>query len=312
MPRPLDDMFAHGESKPSIRDETPEERDAPAAEPVADKKDAKPEASETPAEAKPKAETKPKVTESQDDGDDADRADPADLEGYKKALGAARGDKRKMRKQWQEAERKLAELEGRMAVLAQQSQRSVEQPAQAKQPTQEEIEAQYWENPAKFTLQRLQEGQQTVTQAVQSELRRQHHEAYVARLYNDLPAAKAQYQDYDEQAAGFLEAVKADPRLEAQIKNHPQPAVFAYKVGREWLLRKETGGDFDALEKRIEERVRAKIAAESGEQTEQVEDETPARAQIQQIPKSTAGARGSGPGATGAGFKPSSLDRMFR
>ena len=76
------------------------------------------------ADAKPKQEAKPAVG---DDDDESDKLEPRDLEGFKKALAAARGDKRKERKKWQEAERKLAEFEGRHRALEQMQQRQQEQ-----------------------------------------------------------------------------------------------------------------------------------------------------------------------------------------
>ena len=112
---------------------------------------------------KPKVEpqAKPGKTPETDGDETEDEHVPDDLDGIKRALAAARGDKRKARKKWQETEQQLAELRGKLAVY-QQGQRPMPgqpQPQQAtpegpKGPTDDEF---YAAGPVGFITQREQE-----------------------------------------------------------------------------------------------------------------------------------------------------------
>lgn len=102
--------------------------------------------------------------------------------------------------------------------------------------------------------------------SIEARLDRMRHELqsdYLNRYYNALEsAARARHQDYDEVRDVFVEKARDNPALAAQLNNHPDPAEFAYQQGK--LLRElsTVNNDIDAYRKRIEDEVRAKLAAE--------------------------------------------------
>jgi len=102
--------------------------------------------------------------------------------------------------------------------------------------------------------------------SIQARLDQMRHELqsdYLNRYYNALEsAARARHTDYDEVRDVFVEKAKDNPALAAQLNNHPDPAEFAYQQGK--LLRElsTVNNDIDAYRKRIEDEVRAKLAAE--------------------------------------------------
>jgi hypothetical protein len=188
----------------------------------------------------------------------------------RKSLRASRGDKKTLRQQQQETERKLAMLEGHLQALQQQR---VSAP-RSEEPKPEDLEAEFWKDPTGFVRKLAQDG----VPNVKTELTK-------AKIHLSENYARKQHPDYDEKLAAYSEAARQNPAMLMQLEHHPDPAEFAYQVGAKILFDREIGGDPNAWRERERERIRAELA---GEQTSDT-GRRPAAP-----PKSIAGARGSG------------------
>ena len=247
---------------------------------------------ETPAPAE--AKTAPKTAETA--GDDEDEGSlPADLEGYKKALAAARGDKRKARAKWQEAEQKLARFEGQLTAM-QNMQR--QQPAPAEQPKQDAKGLWDHDDPSKYIEEKIQERQQ--------ELREQ----FTKQLIDvERRAMRRAHTDYADAEKAFVEAAQASPQLAAAIRSMPpaDAVEFAYKEGKSLLLRQKYGASsIDDLAAKIRAEVTAELQGQTATETTPT---TAAKAPIP--PKSNASARGVGVGTTQQWSGPRSTQEIF-
>ena len=247
----------------------------------------------TPEPAKTKAEPKdPAATVGDDDSDDGPM--PADLSGFKRALAATRGDKRKARKSWQEAERKLAVLEGELNVLRRQPQRG-EPESRPAAPSREDLENKYWEDPVAFTQSLVRRSVPDVD-AVSVRNR-----ADISEYY-----ARQSHADYDEQLAWFRERVAKDPTLMQGIFESPAPAEALYSRVKTLREREEFEKDPEAWREAERSKIRAELDADPSGTTEQ--RQAPARTTI---PKSLAGVRGNGAGVKSQWAGPRSLDDIL-
>jgi hypothetical protein len=215
-------------------------------------------ASETPAES-PEAPAEPAETVA--DGEDGD---PEDVSGYRRALAAAREDKRRARTERQEARQELAKLQGRL--------QEIEKSRQA--PKEDAVEPfdNFIGNPTGFI------GEQVGAMSREFDAKLFKKTADMSEHY-----ARRDHEDYDEAKAKFNE-VASQPGNEWMwnpVVNAALPAEVVYQEGRKLL-----GGDPDASEKdaRITE-LEAELAA--------ARDGKPPAKPIP--PKSNATARGSGP-----------------
>lgn len=246
---------------------------------------------ETP--ARPAAETKQSEAvpaQKAGDDDDADEgAVPGDLDGLKRALAAARGDKRKARKKWQETERQLAELSGKLSVLEQQ--RHVA--AQPQKPKEDDDLA-FFEKPGAAVDGRIERALSAATAQQRREF------ALGVR-----ETVKAQFSDFEDAERQFFEVMKNDQGLAARFHAtppHAQP-MFAYQTGKT-LKRLEGVTSVDELEAKLRKEIEAEFAAK----TTTTSTQAPARPTP---PKSIAGARGSGVGVQQAWSGPRSIDDIL-
>jgi hypothetical protein len=219
-----------------------------------------------------KAEAKPAETHE----DEEDAHVPDDLSGLKRALAAARGDKRKARKQWQETEKRLAELSGRMSAMHQQPR------ADAPKPPSPEDD--FYANPV------------AAMQRQAAQLRRE----------MSVEMMRSVREDYDQVVSEFARKIQGTPiatQIEAQLSNHPNPARFVYDYAKNFA-KLEGVSSIDDFEKKVEERVRARLEAEYAERQQPVN--------TRPIPKpSLAGARGNGAGAPQNWAGPRSFDELW-
>lgn len=243
---------------------------------------------------KPKVETK--TTDEVAFEDDAE-AKPVDLSGYERALDAARGDKRKARKLWQEAKAKLAEevakarseaesaaYQRAVAQFAQQ-QRHQQQPQTTSPVVPDLNDTNFFDPDAvkAFVAHQVKSGVATVEQAW---------------FQRNIAAAKERHTDFDEFEAEFKKAVATNPHLGVQADNAPDPAEFAYRTGK--TLREMQGvGTIDEFRAKIAAEERAKILAEQVQQPPTTQSILQAPAIKPPLPKSLASVRG-----TGVGIKP--------
>jgi hypothetical protein len=109
--------------------------------------------------------------------------------------------------------------------------------------------------------------------------------------------ARSRHTDFDEKVDVFSEIVRSTPGLAAQWLAAPDPAEFAYTIGKNHLLLKEMGS-LDAITAKVraetEASVRAKVEAEFKAKQEELEKQRAA------LPPSLSDTRG----APGAGTKP--------
>ena len=142
----------------------------------------------------------------------------------------------------QERERELQERDRRLADMERQIQ-ELRNPSQQHQPKPVEI----WEDPDAFINQRLQSVEQQSTN----------------RLYAALEAqARETYPDYDEVFAVVQEHAKTNPTIGPQVLSAPNPALAAYKLGKQLREAKQME-DPVAYRARLEAEIRAQIASEA-------------------------------------------------
>lgn len=276
--RTAEELYDQPSSEPKAEEP---EREAPA--PEASAKPVETPASEKPAGEKPEAQQVAKPVEKAEDESDQEHV-PDDLDGLKRALAAARGDKRKARKSWQETERKLAELEGKLAVYQQhgvQPRQSQEPQPTPQAPDLDDLNIFDPKAIKGFVEHQIARGVGTVEQRW---------------FERNRSAARERHPDFDDLEKDFLEAVKFNPGLGDQADNSPDPAEFAYKTAK--TLREMRGvNSMDDLKAKIRAELEAEIKAAQGQQVPQAPiPQTPAKPQI---PKSLASVRG-----TGVGIKP--------
>lgn len=138
------------------------------------------------------------------------------------------------REKRQERERELAEL--RRQLEERQSPKEPEKPA-----------ADIWDDPDAFVSQRVQAVEQKATN----------------RLYAALEAqARETFPDYDEVFAEVEEHAKTNPGVGPQILSSPNPALAAYKLGKQLREMKQME-DPEAYRAKVAAEVRAEIEAET-------------------------------------------------
>jgi hypothetical protein len=300
MARSMDSILADEPSVHSLPESA--ESDSPAA--TAESTEAKADKGETPEKAEAKEPTKtagqaaaaaakPNAPKAESDEGEDEGPMPADLEGFKKALAAARGDKRKARKSWQEAERKLAMLEGELNAMRRQPQQAKGEPEKPAEAKPQEFD---WENPTGFVKKLVQESAPDVDAVAMRQ------RADISEFY-----ARRDHADYDEKKAYFLGKAQQDPALWhrfQQILQEPVPAEALYRMAASLQAREEFERDPDAWREAELVKLRSKLEAEaqSTAETRQVT--------AKPIPKSIAGARGSGVGVQQAWSGPRSLDQI--
>lgn len=255
-----------------------------------------PKVEEAPAGAKPGA-----VTAQADEDDPADKVEPVDLSGYKTALAAVRGDKRKLKKQWRDVEGKLSDAEKRIAVMEGQiraysqmgAQRQPEKETPRQDPQPEKVD--FYGNPEGFIAQReaaLRAEHKAALEEIRSERLKE-------RMNDSEEDMREKHEDYEVAKAAFAKAAEKEPWLWQKVGASRRPAKVVYEEGRKLL-----GGDQSTLEaenaklKAELDALRANPAAASQPKAAPQRPITP--------PQSNASARGTGNGvkATWQGPRP--------
>lgn len=223
-------------------------------------------------------------------GDDEEQEHvPDDLAGLKRALAAARGDKRKARKQWQETERAMAELRGRLSAM--------EQPrtpaAQPKQPQPIDL------NDETF----FGQGPAAVKAYVEHQIRTVRDEQRAQRLSYSEAAARERHQDFQEVFSDFQKFAQSQPHLWQQMEASHDPGEFVYRTGK--TFRELQGvNNIEDLRQKIEAEVRAKLQAEQSQQPAH-QNQTPTP------PRSIASARGTGSAASPQWTGPRAMEEIL-
>lgn len=235
-------------------------------------------------EVKPAEQIAKPVEQTEDESQDVHV--PDDLEGLKKALSASRGDKRKERKKWQETERQLAELKGRLAVYQQHVAQPKVEPMAPKMPEVPDLNESNFFDPNE---QKKYIDYQRVT--LKQELDRQFQD-------RSERAARKRHEDFDSVVNEFVTAAKNNPNLWKQFAEDDDPGEYAYQIGKQ-LKDFQGVSSIADYEAKIEARVRAKIAAESNQQPTPTQQVAAPQMPKPPLPKSIASVRG-----TGLGVKP--------
>jgi hypothetical protein len=90
----------------------------------------------------------------------------------------------------------------------------------------------------------------------------QQHQLFETRVLLSQDMLRAAKPDYDEAERAFATVAARDPNLAEQLYRHPNPARFAYDVGKRILAFERMGADPDSFEKRVRDEERAKVLAE--------------------------------------------------
>ncbi|MGA0588725.1 hypothetical protein ACO2Q2_16600 [Dyella sp. KRB-257] len=154
------------------------------------------------------------------------------------AMKAEREKRQARERELQERDRKIAEYERQLQELR--------NGAQPQQPVQAEQKVEIWEDPDAFVSQRLKAVEQTATQRLYAALEEQAREAH---------------PDYDEVFAVVQEHAKTNPAIAQRVLSAPNPALAAYRLGKQLSELKQME-DPEAYRAKVEAEVRAKIEAE--------------------------------------------------
>jgi hypothetical protein len=111
-------------------------------------------------------------------------------------------------------------------------------------------------------------------------------------------AARARHEDYEDKERVFVELAQSNPYLVAQLQQAQDPAEFAYKTAEYHIAMKEAGGSLDALKKRLSEELAQ-------------EKQSSFQAKAQAIPKTLAGATGTGRRSAQVFSGPTGLDDIY-
>jgi hypothetical protein len=261
---PGEDLL-RSETEPVVSEQPATKSETKAAKPKSGEQDK----GATPAQAK--AEDKA----DNDDGLDDD-SDPHPVP--RKALIAER-------KKRQEYERKLAQLEGQLSAFQQFAQQGPRPPVQETKPTDPADE--FYSGPVDFISKR--------EQALKQEFEQKFLAMNVAQV-------QAQFQDYGEAEAAFVEAAKYNPTLQAQLRQSANPALFAYQNGKAFMELKDIGS-LDELRERIRQEERERLESEYRKQN--------VITQAAQASTSSAGAKGAGANTSPVFSGPTPLNQIF-
>jgi hypothetical protein len=189
------------------------------------------------------------------------------------------------RKRARDLERQVAELQAQFQKAQAQGQ------APAKEPSSEDVDAKFWENPRAF----VQAERDAIAQQMRAEITKTRVDAFEA-------AARTRHEDFDAASAAFTAVARQHQQLIAQMLAAPDPAEFAYQMGKQALFATEIGSDPEAYRQRLRAEWEAERSGEPGE----------SKRPVKVPPKTIAGARGNGSSASHAWSGPRSMKDILR
>lgn len=262
-------------------------------------------ADETPAPAPTPAPKLEKKVQTRPNEEGEDDHVPDDLDGLKRALAAARGDKRKARTKWQDADRELAALKGKIELYERQL-RAPQPVAATQTPKTVDIdEAGYFAGPAavkeyiaaREKQQREEwerEAKEKLAPSIAQEVKEKLSEA----------SARRRYSDFDAKFEAFKRNAPKHEFERAAQDADPYEYVYQYATMHEQMQGAQSLDDLKARWRQEWEAERSTTAeAEPEPQKQPVRPPVP--------PKSLAGARGSGASVTPQWTGPTAFDRLF-
>jgi hypothetical protein len=213
------------------------------------------------------------------ESDDDAATVPDSLDGLKRALAAARGDKRKARKAWRDTEMQLAELRGRLEVMQRGPQTpKVDEPKiEAPKPPTLDEDGFYSRGPEavrEYLEHRLATERESWGRQVEQ------------RMFLDRSEARAmaRHEDYNEKLELFRST--ASPAVVQQMLSDHDPAEYVYEWASTYAQVKDTPS-IEALRDKLREEIRQEMAA--SQPATQADRPAP-----QPPPRSIASARGTG------------------
>lgn len=248
-----------------------------------------------------KAEKQPPVEA--DHEQDEDEHVPDDVEMLKRSLAAARGDKRKARKKWREAEQALSEFKGRYEAYRQQ----------ATAPRQEP-QAPVAQKPAPWDLTEdefLLNGPSAVKRYVGEQVSAVREEYQARKLDESEYRARQRYDNFDHYVEVFKQS--ASPEIKRRMFSDFDPAEFVVQYAKNFEAFSGVSSADEYREKvlndereRMREEVRAEMLKEFGQSNgDGRQAPTPP-------PRSLAAARGAGVGKTPQWTGPRPFADLFR
>lgn len=157
--------------------------------------------------------------------------------------------------------RKRQELEKQVRELTQRMQQ---------QPPQEQQKPDWFTDP------------ETAAEYLQREVQRQ---IFEDRVHRSEETMLEKYPDYAEKRDLFAEAAAQDPILAQRLVKHPNPAKFAYDVGKKIALQRDIGDNPDAYRQKIEAEILKKYGIDPNGQAAQPQQP---RATAAPVPRSLA------------------------
>lgn len=146
----------------------------------------------------------------------------------------------------QDLERKVSELEQRFASLKAQE-------PEAKVPTREELESEYYSDPVGFVEKMKAEIRAEYQQAEKVREARK-HASQEAEL-------KAEFDDVEQMGEVFREAVKNDPGLRERALQSANPVRWAYDWAKDMSKASKYGSSFSEIEKNLRAEVTKEVEA---------------------------------------------------
>jgi hypothetical protein len=200
---------------------------------------------------------------------------------------AALKDERKKR---QEIERQLAELQAQAVPqqpqpVSQPQQPQQQQPPQMPDPLEDPEGWKQWHDETQARL-----------------VHQQQVSAYQTRALTSRMVAMQQHDDYEVAEEAFTAAARTSPELLRQIAVHPNPAQYAYEVGKRAMMLQEIGPDPQAY---IEQEV-ARRLAEQGQPAPQ-----PNPVESAPVPQSLASTASAQPRNSKGQFEEAALDELL-
>ena len=180
--------------------------------------------------------------------------------------------------------RERAEQAQRTAEEAERRAKGLEQAiAAARAKVREQPEPSFNEDPEKFV--------QRIRQEMQEEFK-------TLRVESAQAAARGKYADYNEKEAVFADLAQQNPYLIAQLQQAADPAEFAYQAAKFHTEMVGAGGSVDGLRQKNAADIQADRQAKFAKQT-------------QNLPKTLAGATGTGRTSAQMFTGPTALDDIY-
>lgn len=192
------------------------------------------------------------------------------------------------RRALEDERRKRQEYEQKLNELQQYINGQQKPPAPQPQQPQAPPAPDYYADPEGYLRhyhEQVQAHQQRMAEQFQAQL-------FQTRAETSAELMRSRHADYDEVEKVFVAAAQNAPQLVAEMARNPNPAKFAYDIGRYLKTMSEIGTDPDAyVERKLAER-------QAATQTETTPAQTPARSA--QVPKSLASTTSAVPRARNA------------